>query len=108
MVEMQDVEMCVYVNLHTYICWEERGVVVMSLSATLLQLSSQNDVAKTSAFANNIFDMYVTWMLNSENDQWYQLGSSGYFGMLSFCSFLSFRVSQRLEDITTTGMKAAV
>lgn len=48
MVEMQDVEMCVYVNLHTYICWEERGVVVMSLSATLLQLSSQNDVAKTS------------------------------------------------------------
>jgi len=69
MVEMQDVEMCVYVNLHTYICWEERGVVVMSLSATLLQLSSQNDVAKTSAFANNIFDMYVTWMLNSENDQ---------------------------------------
>lgn len=48
MVEMQDVEMCVYVNLHTYICWEEKGVVVMSLSATLLQLSSQNDVAKTS------------------------------------------------------------
>lgn len=60
MVEMQDVEICVYVlhvNLHTYLCWEERGVVVMSLSATLLQLSSQNDVAKTSAFANNIFKM---------------------------------------------------
>ena len=41
----------------------------MSVSATLMQLSSQNDVAKTSAFANNKFNMYVAWTLTSENDQ---------------------------------------
>ena len=94
----------------TYICWEERGVVVMSLSATLLQLSSQNDVAKTSG-QTPLPTTFLTCMLHGcsilrmiSDGLW----SSGYFGMLSFCSSLSFRVSQRLEDITTTGMKAAV